>query len=231
MTRRRNPYTTDARTYARLAHAASLPLVPKSELEALSDTELNTLGNAYEQAVIHLRVDIGEEETGFNYETDAKYLAAARPVYATIERYFREVFVPIENVRVAAKDKAWREAEAARLQKQREAKLRTAERKAAKLAEDEAAAGIITADRSSTRYHIGDEISGPKGWYEVTAIGDSDTHTLKAALAAGIPDKRVHSGAWILLEESDVQGPSRDALIVSIGKGVKLNPRRRSRSR
>lgn len=225
-TRRRNPVRADDRTYARLAHAAALPLVPKAELEALSDAEVTTLGDAYEQALVHLRGDIGEEETPAGYEQDDDYLDAARPVYATLERYFREVFVPVENVRVEARNKAWRAAEAARLQKQREAKQRTAERKAAKAAADEAARGVITATLASSRYHIGDEVQGPKGWYEITAIGDSGAVSLAAALAAGIPDKRVHSGAWVLLEESDVPAAERDALIVSIGKGVKLNPRR-----
>jgi hypothetical protein len=227
-TRRRNPVRASESVYARLAKAAALPFPPPHKLEALSDDALTELGNAYERLLISLKGDIEEEETPSGYEQDDEYLAAARPVYAELKDYLYHTVAPIENVRYAKRQKAWREEQEAAAEAKRQKKLLAAQRKAEKAAAKEAAAGIITADLASPRYHLGDEVRGPKGWYEITAIGDNDAVSLKAALAAGIADKRVHSGSWVLLEESDATGPKRDALLVSIGKGPKRNPRRRT---
>jgi len=219
--RRRNPaVVAHPSTYARLAKVAELPLVPKSDLATLSDDELDTFADAYDRALISLDGDIEEEEEVVpGRGEDKEYLAAARAVYAELKRYFTETVVPLDNARSDRKQKALREKHFADLKKSHEAKLRLEDRLTAEMAAQDATAGVILSKRASVRGYLGKEVQGPKGRYRITGVGDGEDSNLRVTLARGIPDKRIHSGAWFLLEEVKPSGPKRDVFIISVSKG------------
>lgn len=217
--RRYNPGHADERHYARLAHAASLPLVPKAELAALSDADLKVFAEAYEQALFLLDDAIEEEEDPFpGKSVDEEYLAAARSVYATLRPYVEGTVAPLNNARRAHAYEQARAGKAARRQKAHEAKLRTAGRMAEEMAAQDASVGILVSKRASVRGYLGKDVRGPKGWYHITAVGDEENSLLRALLGQGTPDKRVHSGAWFLLEQQVPYGTPRDAFLISVNK-------------
>lgn len=202
--RRRNPDAPEA-----VLAAEALPLLPKREMENLSDKDFFNYRNALTSASFK----VASYTLKSGAEGDRAIAAQKR-----LMNYVYGILQDMALKRTAAQKVAEKAAK----------KVAATAKRAATMAKKKAEAGFVSSDYfpASMKVRLGERIYVDAG-DEFTVMGvalGSDPYSEKyaaAMIAKGVPDKRNHRGDWAVIE----RGP--DAFIVSIGKGVKRNPRRR----
>jgi hypothetical protein len=206
--RRRNP----AAHWERLTKAAELPLLSASDVGALSDNELSQLWPVYNDAMRAV-LDGAKPTRG----TDPEYDAEWDKVLSRLDE--SRARIPWEQHR-----RGWAKIEAKRAEKAARAVARDAKK------------SLVTSSYFARIPTLGYRIlfpdrTGKEVVFKVTGLAagnDPQNDQYVAALIAdGVRDQRQHRGDWAVLEE--VGGD--DAALVSVGKGTKRNPRRRTATR
>ena len=201
--RRRNPGVD-----ALIAEAEAIPALSAADLRALPTDAFDQYGSLLGTMKEELRRARVSAER-LDYDRIGRTMAALQP--------FSLAWSDEWYARDAAKKKAAKEA--------RQAK---AAARAAKKSAGEAAAGLVGSNYfpASAKVRLGEKVYADEGdVFKVTGLASaSDPHNEQYAaslVASGLLDKRNHRGNWAVIERGS------DALLVSIGKGPKRNPRRR----
>lgn len=201
--RRRNPDID-----ALIAQAEAIPALSATDLRALPTDTFDQYG---------LLLGTMKEELR------RARVSAERSDYDRIGR----VMAALQHPSSAWSDE-WYARDAAKKKAAKEARQAKAAARAAKKTAGEAAAGLVGSNYfpASMKVRLGEQVYADEGdVFTVTGLAaSSDPENEKYAaslVASGLLDKRNHRGNWAVIE----RGP--DALLVSIGKGPKRNPRRR----
>jgi hypothetical protein len=202
--RRHNPEVPEA-----VLAAEALPLLSQRELAALSDDDLFD----YRSTLFRLAFGAERYARKGSAEGDRAYAAQMRLV-----EYGYGFMQDMALARIAARNAAEKAAR----------KAGAAAKRAATMAKKKAEAGFVgpTYFPASAKVRLGERVYVDEGdAFKVMGLASGsdpgNASYLARLIADGVIDKRNHGGDWAVIE----RGP--DALIVSIGKGVKLNPRRR----
>lgn len=206
--RRRNSNIPEA-----ILAAEAFPLHSRRELKDLSDQALFAY---YTDALRHAQ---GAERHARKGSADGdRAYAAQRRVMDYVNGTLHDVYLERIDARQAVEQARQAAAMAAR-------KAATATKRAATIAKKKAEANFIGSNYipASTKVRLGNRIYVDEGAAFIVksiAVGDSDNEQYAASLvASGVSDKRNHRGDWAMLERGN------DALLVSIGRGPKRNPR------
>jgi hypothetical protein len=187
--------------------------MPPRELAALSDNDFFDLRSAV------FRLAFGADRYA------RKGSAEGDRAYAAYRRLTDYGYGPMQDMaleRLAAQEAAEKAAK----------KAAAAAKRAATAAKKKAEAGFVGSNYfpASAKVRLGEKVYADEGdVFTVTGVAaGSDPHNEQYAtslIASGLLDKRNHRGNWAVIERGS------DALLVSIGKGPKRNPRRRTATR
>lgn len=210
--RRRNPDAPEA-----VLAAEALPLLSKQELAALSDNDFFD----YRSTVFRLAFEAERYARKGSAEGDRAYAAKMR-----LHDYGYGFMQDMALKRLAAQEAAEK---AKRAAAEAAKKAAAKAKRAATAAKKKAEAGFVGSNYfpASMKVRLGEQVYADEGdVFTVTGVASgSDPHNEQYAtslVASGILDKRNHRGDWAVIERGS------DALLVSIGKGPKRNPRRRT---
>jgi len=206
--RRRNPEVPEA-----VLAAEALPLLSQRELAALSDEDLFD----YRSTLFRLAFGAERYARKGSAEGDRAYAAQMR-----LADYGYGFMQDMALERLAARKAAEKAAR----------KAGAAAKRAATMAKKKAEAGFVspTYFPASAKVRLGERVYVDEGdAFKVTGLAAaSDPHNAQYAtelVASGVRDERNHQGDWAVIERGS------DAFIVSVGKGLKRNPRRRAARR
>lgn len=205
---RRNPEVPEA-----VLAAEALPLLSQRELAALSDEDLSD----YRSTLFRLAFGAERYARKGSAEGDRAYAAQMR-----LTEYGYGFIQDMALARIAARNAAEKAAR----------KAGAAAKRAATMAKKKAEAGFVgpTYFPATAKVRLGERVYVDEGdAFKVTGLAaasdPSNTQYAATLIADGVRDERNHRGDWAVVERGS------DAFIVSVGKGPKRNPRRRTARR